>query len=202
MQRSSVLLPEPERPMIATTSPRATSIETPLSTAMGPKLFFTSLMLTSDMEASFEDLGEPGQREAKREIDQRDQRINQERPEGRVVEHGAGLGHLDEADDRGERRAFDDLDREADGRRDGDPKSLRQDDVAHLLDKAEREARGSFPLAARHRFDAAAPNLGQEGAGPEREREPGRHPWADLDPEQSDAEEEQEQLHQQRRALE
>ena len=45
MQRSSVLLPEPERPIIATTSPFSTSSETPLSTSSGPKSFSTSRML-------------------------------------------------------------------------------------------------------------------------------------------------------------
>ena len=39
MQRSSVLLPEPERPMMATTSPLAISSETPFSTSFAPKLF-------------------------------------------------------------------------------------------------------------------------------------------------------------------
>ena len=38
MQRSSVVLPEPEGPTMATTSPRATSIETPHSTSSAPNL--------------------------------------------------------------------------------------------------------------------------------------------------------------------
>src|SRR3954467_8141933 len=91
-QRSSVLLPEPERPMMATTSPLAMSSETPFSTSLAPKLFLTSRMLTSDIEASFDFLRPPGQREAQAEIDQRDQRVDQERPEGRIVQHGASLG--------------------------------------------------------------------------------------------------------------
>src|SRR4029078_13630880 len=111
MQRSSVLLPEPERPMIATTSPLATSSDTPFSTSFAPKLFLTSRMLTSDIEASFDFLRPPGQRETQAEIDQRDQRVDQERPEGGIVEHGAGLGQFDKADDRGERGALDDLHR-------------------------------------------------------------------------------------------
>src|SRR5258707_14199123 len=113
MQRSSVLLPDPERPMIATTSPFCTSSETPLSTSLGPKLFLTSWMLTSDIEATLELLGGPGQREAQAEIDHRDQRVDQEGAERRVVEHGAGLGQFDEPDDRGERGALDHLHREA-----------------------------------------------------------------------------------------
>src|SRR3954471_21637915 len=196
IQRSRVLLPEPERPMMATTSPLAMSSETPFSTSLAPKLFLTSRILTSDIEASFDFLRPPRQREAQAEIDQRDQRVDQERPEGGVVEHGAGLGQLDEADDRGERRALDDLYGEADGRRDRDARGLRQDDVAHLLDVAEREAGGGLPLALRYRLDAAAPDLGQERTGPECQRQRRRCPRRDLDAEQRDAEEEQKQLHQ------
>src|SRR3954452_23388707 len=122
MQRSRVLLPEPERPMMATTSPFSTSSETPFSTSLAPKLFLTSRMLTSDIEPTFNFLGVPGQREAQAKIDQRHQRIDQKWPERRVVQHGAGLGQFDKADDRGQRGAFDHLHREADGRRNGDPR--------------------------------------------------------------------------------
>src|SRR5439155_3336630 len=176
MQRSRVLLPEPERPMMATTSPLAMSSETPFSTSFAPKLFLTSRMLTSDIEAAFDFLRPPRQWEAEAEIDQRDQRVDQERPEGRVVEHGAGLGQFDEADDRGERRALDDLHGETNGRRDRDARGLRQDDVAHLLDVAERQSGGRLPLALRYRFDAAAPDLGQERTGPESQRQRRRCP--------------------------
>src|SRR3954451_2115762 len=191
MQRSSVLLPEPERPMMATTSPLATSRETPFSTSLAPKLFLTSRILTSDIESAFDLLGAPGQRETQAEIDQRDQRVDHEGAEGRVVEHGTGLGQFDKADDRGQRRALDHLHGETDGRSDRDPRGLRQDDVAHLLEIAEREAGGGFPLPPRDRLDAAAPDLGQKGAGPERQRRGRRRPRADLDAEQRDAEEEQ-----------
>src|SRR5689334_3347834 len=117
MQRSRVLLPEPERPMIATTSPRSTSTDTPFRTSVGPKLFRTSTMSTSGMELPFQTMGIPGEREAEREIDRGHQRVDQEGPEGRVVEHGAGLGQVDEADDRGERGTLDHLHREAHRRR-------------------------------------------------------------------------------------
>src|ERR1700733_738672 len=183
IQRSSVLLPEPERPMMATTSPFSTSSETPLSTSSGPKLFLTSRMLTSDIEASFEFFGAPGQREAQAEIDQRNQRIDQKRPKGRVIEQRSGLGQFDEADDRGECGALDHLNRKTDRRRDRDAQGLRQNHIAHLLDVGEREAGRRLPLAARDRLDAAAPDLGEECAGPEGKCEPGRHQWADLDAE-------------------
>src|SRR5688572_27649742 len=136
MQRSSVLLPEPERPMMATTSPLAMSSETPFSTSLAPKLFRNSRMLTSDIEPALDFPGPPGQRIAQAEIDQRGQRIDHEGAERRVVEHGRRLGQLDEADDGSERRALDHLHRKADSRRDSDARSLRQDDVAHLLDIA------------------------------------------------------------------
>src|SRR4029453_2582896 len=99
MQRSRVLLPEPERPMMATTSPLAMSSETPFSTSLVPKLFLTSRMLTSDIEPALDFLCTPGQRIAQAEIDQRGHRIDHEGAERGVVEHGGGLGQLDEADD-------------------------------------------------------------------------------------------------------
>ena len=46
MQRSSVLLPEPLRPMMATTWPRATSKPTPSSTRSGPNSLTTFSMRT------------------------------------------------------------------------------------------------------------------------------------------------------------
>src|ERR1700721_1246861 len=99
IQRSSVLLPEPERPIIATTSPFSTSSETPLSTSSGPKHFRTSRMLTSDIEPTLEPFGAPGQWEAQAEIDQRDQGVDQKRPKRRVIEHCSGLGQFYETDD-------------------------------------------------------------------------------------------------------
>ncbi len=44
MQRSSVLLPEPEAPMMQTTSRRATWHDTPCSTSLSPKLSRKSLI--------------------------------------------------------------------------------------------------------------------------------------------------------------
>ena len=52
----------------------------------------------------------------------------------------AGLGQLDEADHRGQRRALDHLHQEADRRRHRDAQRLRQDHVAQLLAEAERQA--------------------------------------------------------------
>ena len=46
MHWSSVLLPEPLGPITATTSPRATESEMPLSTGLLPKLFHSRRMMT------------------------------------------------------------------------------------------------------------------------------------------------------------
>src|SRR3972149_2010259 len=50
MQRRKVVLPEPLGPMRTTTSPRATSIETPRSTSSRPKRFWTSTARTIDSD--------------------------------------------------------------------------------------------------------------------------------------------------------
>src|SRR5688500_11379806 len=52
MHRRSVDLPEPEGPMMQTTSPLRTSIETPLSTTVAPNALQTSLQLTSTCVAA------------------------------------------------------------------------------------------------------------------------------------------------------
>ena len=46
MQRRNVVFPEPDGPMMQTTSPRLTSSETPQSTRLRPKYFSTSSALT------------------------------------------------------------------------------------------------------------------------------------------------------------
>ncbi len=196
MQRSSVLLPEPDLPMMATTSPRPISDRDAFQHLDRAEALAHVLNANERHCVAFPAVCVPGEREAEREVDQRDQRVDEERAEGRVVQHRAGLGQVDEADDGGERRALDHLHREADRRRDGDAQRLRQDHVAHLLDIGEGERFAGFPLALRQRFDAAAPDLGEERAGPERQRQRSGQPRADLDAEQRDAEEEQEQLHQ------
>src|SRR5262245_31176158 len=86
MQRSKVLLPEPERPTMATVWPRDTSRLTPSSTRKGPNSLMTSLMPTtvspSGMRSPFQRAG--GDRE-------------------RVAQHEIDGGHGDEDDERLER---------------------------------------------------------------------------------------------------
>ena len=112
------------------------------------------------------------------------------------------LVKLVEADDRGQRRALDQLHQKADGRRHRDAQGLRQDHILHLLQKVQAEAGAGLPLAARQGIDAAAPDLGEKGAGDKGERDAGGQQGRYVEAQQRQAEEHQEQLHQQRRALE
>src|SRR3954468_15861272 len=129
MQRSNVLLPEPLRPTIATVWPGATSKPTPSSTRNGANSLTTAERWTiaSGLGASGTDMDLPlerprGDRQgvAQREIDRGDDAEDHERLEGRVVDDLARARELDESDHRGERGVLDDLDHEADGRRDGE----------------------------------------------------------------------------------
>src|SRR4051812_14078821 len=133
MQRSAVLLPEPERPISASTSPRSTAKETPSSTLSGPKLFWTSRSDTIGSEEGvfccmsgwrevgpatphplFQFLAEQGEGIAHREIGDGDDGVDDERLEQRVVDDLARAHQFDEADDGGERGVLDDLHHEAD----------------------------------------------------------------------------------------
>src|SRR5689334_5727905 len=102
MQRSAVLLPEPLRPMIATTEPRRTWNDTPSRTSTVPKRLRTAATSTmGDIESPFEAAAPGRQRIAQHEVQRRDEHEDDERAEGRVVDHLSGAHHLDEADRRG-----------------------------------------------------------------------------------------------------
>src|SRR5260221_6867543 len=203
MQRKSVLLPEPLAPMIATTSPASISSVTSCRTWCVPKALEMPFNAKIGIDAPFEILREQRERPAEDEIERAHDRIDDHRLEGEICHQLAGAGELDEADERGDRRALDELHDEADGRRDRDAHRLRQDDVPELLGEAEGEALGSFPLRSRDRLDRAAPDLAEKGAGVEREGEADRRPGVDLEVE-GDGEPiiGDEELHQDRRALE
>src|SRR5215208_7151679 len=207
MQRSSVLLPEPERPTMATVWPRATSRLTPSSTRSGPNSLITSStpttvsMLSADMRPPFQRAGGDRERVAQHEIDGRHGGEDREWLEGRVVDDLAGTRQLDEADHRGERGVLHDLHHEAHGRWNGDAQRLRQDHVGVLLERVEAQAIGGLPLRLRHRLDAAAPDLTQEGRGVDRERHAGRDQRVELVAQDAEPEIRQEQHDQQRRAL-
>src|SRR5450830_1306350 len=163
-QRSSVLLPEPLRPMIAIIWPFCTSSETPLRTLTGPKLLCRSLMLTiADIQFPFKVLAHRRQRIAETKINQGHAAEYGERLESRVVDKLAGARQVDKADDRCQRGVLDDLHHEADGRRDGDLERLRQDDLVQLFEAVEAEAFRCFPLRLGHRLDATTPDFAEEG---------------------------------------
>src|SRR6185437_14780232 len=96
MQRSAVLLPEPEAPMIATTSPGLISSDMPRRTSLSPNLLRTSCSLTiADIEFPFHGPAPARERIAQAEVEEPNQRENQERLEQRVVDDLAGAGQLD-----------------------------------------------------------------------------------------------------------
>src|SRR4051812_29342051 len=158
MQRSRVLLPEPLRPTMAATWPRATSKPTPSSTRSAPNSFTTFWIWTiasaAGMGFPFQRARRQRQRVAHCEVDGGDDGEDHKRLEGRVVDDLAGPRELDEADHRGQRSVLHDLHHEAHGRRDGELDRLRQHHIGVLLEAVEAEAIRGLPLGARDGLDA------------------------------------------------
>src|SRR5688572_31731182 len=101
MQRRAVLLPEPLRPMIATTDPGRTWNDTPSSTLTVPKRLHTASTSTmGDIKRPFEAAAPGRQRITEREIQGRDQHEDNERAERGVVDHLARAHQFDESDRR------------------------------------------------------------------------------------------------------
>ncbi len=78
MERSSVLLPEPEGPMISTTSPFCTLRSTPPRAWRLPKVFtafFISMNVATMSQPFFHDRHEAGEKEGHNQIDQRDDSV-------------------------------------------------------------------------------------------------------------------------------
>src|SRR5215212_6641653 len=71
MQRRRVLLPEPERPIIAMISPASIASEMFSRTVISPNRFVTFEISTSDMEFPFEYAAPLAQREAQQKIEER-----------------------------------------------------------------------------------------------------------------------------------
>src|SRR5882757_9328243 len=209
MQRSSVLLPDPLRPMMATVWPRPTSRLTPSRTRNFPNSLTTlETRTTAALLAGAACIGSPfeetaGQRQriAHRKIDCGHDAEDDEGLEGRVVDDLAGARELDKADHRSQRRILHDLDHETHSRRNGHFEGLRQYHVGILLETIETETIGSFPLRARHRLDAATPYLTKEGSGIQRQRQTSRDQRRQLVAEDAEAEIRQEQQDQKRRTL-
>src|SRR6478736_8768248 len=190
IQRSAVDLPEPEAPITAITSLAPISKLTPFRTFTAPKLLCTLLRLTTaDIEFPFKAAAPGRERVADGEVEGGDDDEHRERLKDRVVDKLAGLGELDEADNRGQRGVLDDLHEEADGRRRGDAHRLRQDHQPHALDAGERQAFGGFPLRLGHRLDAATPDLAQVSRDIHRQRQARRGQRRDAEANPRQAEE-------------
>src|SRR6476646_9105381 len=87
MQRKAVLLPEPFRPMMATTEPLSTLKDTPSSTRVAPKLFEIDSTLTiCDMEFPFKAAAPDRQRVAQGEVQRGDEHEGDDGLEGGVVD--------------------------------------------------------------------------------------------------------------------
>src|SRR5439155_26671587 len=99
MQRSMVLLPEPERPMTAMISPASTVSETRSSTVLAPKRLTTLWSSTSDTESPFQAPAPLRQREAYGEIDRGDDDVNGKGSVGRGSGKLTVPRQLNEADD-------------------------------------------------------------------------------------------------------
>src|SRR5471032_2158625 len=202
MQRSSVLFPEPLRPMIATTSPGSIDSDTSSSAWWLPNRLEMPFNAKSGIDPPLQSLRQQRQRPSHHEIERRDDRIDDHRLEGRVGHQLTGARQLDEADDGGDRGALDELDGKAHGRRDRDPRRLGQDDVPELLGVTERQAFRGLPLRARDRLDRATPDLAEKRARIEGESEQNRGPGRHLDVEEyGKAVIDDEELHQHGRAL-
>src|SRR5262245_8896648 len=102
IQRSMVLLPEPERPMTAMISPASTESETRSSTVLAPKRLTTLWSSTSDTECPFQAAAPLRQREAYGEIDRGDGDVNGKRSVGRGSSELTFARQLDAADHRSE----------------------------------------------------------------------------------------------------
>src|SRR5262249_2465981 len=154
------------------------------------------------IQATLETLTEKRERPAQEEVKAGHQTVDNERAEGRIVDHLCGARKLSEANNRGQRGAFENLHEKTDGRRDGDADRLRQDDETQLLQMAEPKGMRPVPLPARDGLDAAAPYLTEECARVERQCQGRRQPGIGLDAKEAGAEVEQIELHEQRGALE
>src|SRR3982750_472857 len=117
MQRRSVVLPEPERPITATTSPASTSSDTSSRTTFVPNCLRSLANAKSGIDPPFETQRQKRHRPAQCEVQKRDDRVHDHRLERHVDDQLPGARQLDETDDRGDRRPLDELNQESDGRR-------------------------------------------------------------------------------------
>src|SRR6185503_12585970 len=132
-------------------------------------------------EALLEVRGQARERERDEEEQQRDEREDLECVDladpGRGIERQplglrlSRLEQLDPADHGGKRRVLDDVDEQADERREQPPERLREDHRAVAAHPAEAERRRRLVLLPRDRLHGAAGRLGDLRAPPEDQRD-------------------------------
>ena len=99
-------------------------------------------------------------------------RLREHLGQGDLVGEGSGLEHLDgEADQRGQR----------------DAQALRDDDVAHRVERVEAERLRRLALAAGHRLEAGAEQLARVRGGRQRDADAGRDEAREVEAELRDA---------------
>src|SRR5450631_134766 len=180
IHRSSVVLPEPLRPMMATTSPGSIDSETSSRARWAPKRLEMPLNAKIGIDAPFHISSDERKRPAHCEVERRDDGIDDHRFERHVHHQLPGTGQFDEADNGGNRRALDQLHQKTDRWRNRNPHCLRQDDKTKLLEVAKRKAGRSLPLRSWNRLDRSTPDLAQKRTGVKRESECHCRPRVDL----------------------
>src|SRR3712207_789366 len=147
MHRSSVLLPEPERPKMTTTSPGATSRLTPFRTSFSPNTLRTSCRLTigllmsmrttvphvARLEPPLEPPLEVGEDARQDPVDQGGDHQRLQVLEVLAAYLGGSEKELLGPDDAEQGGVFDHGYELVAGRRDDDPHRLREDDPPHRL---------------------------------------------------------------------
>src|SRR5450830_47811 len=166
-QRRKVLLPDPEGPMTASTSPLSTSSETPLSTSTGPKRLCTSTariigLFIIDSVFLFQTLEAVGQHQGHEQIKggsnherhRREIALNNAACRAQQVVHGQHInqrGVLDQRDGLVAHRRQDALE------------NLRQHDAAHGLGIGQTQYLGAFVLATVNGLDTGAEDFRKIG---------------------------------------
>src|SRR5216683_3531392 len=156
MHRSSVVLPEPLGPMIATISPRETVRDTSFRTRRRPKLMLTRRSSTMGRPCAAGSVGKAhplleveavaGEPVAQHEVDKGDAAEDLQGRERPLCDLAAGEGQIAEANDGDERRALDEKDARVHEGRSGEAEHLRVDDDLEQEPAAHPEAPGSVPL--------------------------------------------------------
>src|SRR5580693_3585617 len=101
MQRSSVVFPEPLRPMMATTSPASIVSETESSATCAPKRLEMPFNAKSGIDAPFKVSTQQRQRPADYEVKRRHDRVDEHGLERHIDDKLSGAGQLDKTDDGG-----------------------------------------------------------------------------------------------------